>query len=235
MGKRWAIASDPKILARIAAQEQNRGGGQARGMPSSIPIMGIQPEGKGGCTKKEPSAATKRAVRVAENNQDSRRDSLAYDEASNTLTIVLAGAELLSLNTSLRMHHAKQTKLKTTWVKRIEALMLLNISVYDQWKANHSKAFPLIVEEVYATGQSSCLDVESVTAACKPIIDALVRTRFIPDDKPEYIAQPIAYTFRQPANGLVLVLRPAPKPWGEISDSTMEIAKCMPALPARSD
>lgn len=232
MGKRWAIASDPKLLARIAAQERSRAGGHARGVPSSVPMLGIQPEGKVERPQKEPSAATKRANRVAENNQDSRCDSLSYDEAGNTLTIVLAGAELLSLNTSLRMHHAKQTKLKTTWLKRVEALMLLNISVYDQWKANHSRAFPLIVEEVYATSKPNCLDVESVTAACKPIIDALVRTRFIPDDKPEFIAQPIAYTFRQPANGLVLVLRPAPKPWGEISDNTMEIAKRMPQLPA---
>ena len=88
----------------------------------------------------------------------------------------------------------------------------------------------MVVEEVYATGENNCLDVESVTAACKPIIDALVRMRFIPDDSPVYIAQPIAYTFRQKNNGLVLVLRPAPKPWGEISDSTIDRARLIPPI-----
>jgi hypothetical protein len=182
-------------------------------------------------TKKEPSAAAKRAKKVALANQDSRMDTLHYDSTNNTLTIVLVGAELLSLNTTLRLHNAKQTQLKATWLKRIEALMLTNMFTYDLWKQNQGRAFPLVVEEVYATGESNCLDVESVTAACKPIIDALVRVRFLPDDKPEFIAQPIAYTFRQHNNGLVLVFRPAPKPWGEISDSTMERARSIAMLP----
>lgn len=230
MGNRWAIASDPKLLARIAAQEQRKGISAPGNGAAPSPKLGIEGEGQAQPVQKQPSAATKRAKKVALNNQDSRRDSLSYDPAANILTIVLAGAELLSLNTSLRMHHAKQSQLKTTWLKRIEALMLLNVGTYDQWKLNQPRAFPLVVEEVYAT-RNPCLDVESVTAACKPIIDALVRTRFIPDDKPEFIAQPIAYTYRQEASGLVLVLRPAPKPWGEISDATMDIARRMPALP----
>jgi len=181
--------------------------------------------------KAGPSAATKRAQRVALNNQDSRRDSLSYDEVENTLTIVLAGAELLSHNVSLRMHNAKTTQLKSTWLKRMEALMVMNLTVYDSWKKNLHRAFPLLVEEVYATGEAHCLDVESVYAGCKPIIDALVRTKFIPDDKVEFIAQPIAYTYRQLNKGLVLVLRPAPKPWGLIDDRTMQIAKSIALLP----
>lgn len=229
MGSRWAIASDPKLLARIAEQEQRRVGGNP--ISNSKPSLGSESAALTQPQKKQPSAATKRAQKVAINNQDSRMDSLRYDEAFNTLTIVLAGAELLSLNTALRMHHAKQAQLKTTWLKRIEALMILNIGVYDRWKVRQGSAFPLIVEEVYATGAGNCLDVESVTAACKPIIDALVRTRFIPDDSPQYIAQPIAYTYRQQPSGLVLVLRPAPKPWGEILDSTMDVARGMPVLP----
>lgn len=230
MGKRWGIASDPKVLARIAAQDERKGAMRRnevalvpRGETTKIEQPQIQ--------ARQPSAATQRAKRVAVNNQDSRKDTVSYDSNSNTLTIVLPGAQLLSENTSLRMHNAKATQLKTTWLKRIEALMLLNIEVYDQWKINQVRAFPLIVEEVYATAENNCLDVESVCAACKPIIDALVRTRFIPDDKREYIAQPVAYTFRQPNNGLVLVLRPAPKPWGLISDSTMTLARQLTPLP----
>ncbi|MPQ69270.1 hypothetical protein [Pseudomonas sp. MWU12-2323] len=227
MGKRWAVASDPKLLARIAEQDRLKGAQSAPPHTSALTKLGL--DASPGAGKKEPSYATRRAQKVALNNQDSRLDSLHYDEACNTLTIVLVGAELLSHNTSLRMHSAKTTKLKTTWLKRIEALMLTNLTVYDRWKENQKGAFPLVVEEVYATGENNCLDVESVTAACKPIIDALVRTRFIPDDSPDYIAQPISYTFRQPNNGLVLVLRPAPKPWGEISDSTMDRARLIPA------
>jgi len=226
MAKRWAIASDPKVLARIAEQEAKKGGAGAKALIQPAAVQ----ERKVSGTKKEPSAATTRAKKVALNNQDSRKDSLHYDEASNTLTIVLAGAQLLSYNISLRMHDAQLTQLKGTWQKRIEALMLTNIATYDLWKQNQAKGFPLIVEEVYATGENACLDVESVTAACKPIIDALVRCRFIPDDKPAYIAQPVAYTYRQPNNGLVLVMRPSPKPWGLISDSTMDRARSMPEL-----
>ena len=227
MGKRWAIASDPQLLARIAEQE-SRKGAKSGGARCSLPQL----ESSGNApVKKEPSAATKRATKVALANQDSRLDSLHFDPLSNTLTIIFVGAELLSLNTTLRLHDAKLTRLKATWVKRMEALMLTNLTTYDLWKQSQASAFPLIVEEVYATRENNCLDVESVTAAFKPIIDALVRVGFLPDDKPEYIAQPIAYTYRQPNNGLVLVFRPAPKPWGEISDSTMERAKAMLALP----
>ncbi len=231
MGKRWAIASDPQLLARIAEQERTKGERGRTGANVAIPKLGTEVVGQPLAEKKKPSAASKRAQKVALNNQDSRRDSLHFDAESTTLKIVFAGAELLSLNTSLRMHLAKQGQLKTTWLKRVEALMILNLGVSDLWKANQALAFPLIVEEVYATGAVNCLDVESVTAACKPIIDALVRTRFIPDDSPEFIAQPIAYTYRQKPSGLVLVLRPAPKPWGLISESTMDLARNIPELP----
>lgn len=179
MGNRWAIASDPRLLARIAEQDRRKGAQSA--IPVASPLTKLGPDARQGAGKKEPSAATKRALKVALNNQDSRLDLLHYDEACNTLTIVLVGAELLSHNTSLRMHNVKAAKLKTTWLKRIEALMLTNLVLYDRWKENQKGAFPLVVEEVYATGENNCLDVESVTAACKPIIDALVRVRFIPE------------------------------------------------------
>lgn len=232
MSKRWAIANDPKLLARIAEQEKKRGGATAGPAGTSASKIGLGAGGRAKPEKKQPSSATSRAQKVAVINQDSRMDMVHFDEASTTLTIVLAGAELLSHNTALRMHDAKQSQLKTTWLKRIEALMILNKEVYDRWKGRTKKGFPLVVEEVYATGHAQCLDVEAVTAACKPIIDALVRTRFIPDDSREYIAQPVAYTYRQQPSGLVLVFRPAPKPWGVISDATMDIARGMPPLPS---
>ena len=206
MSKRWGIASDPKLLARIAEQEMRKGRGGAQTAQAPKPMFGGEGEAAARPAKKEPSAATRRVQKVALNNQDSRRDSLHFDEGTGTLTIVLAGAELLSLNTALRLHHAKQAQLKETWFKRIQSLMLLNIGVYDLWKGR-ALAYPLLVEEVYATCAARCLDTESVAAACKPIIDALVRTHFIPDDSLEYIAQPIPYTFRQKeASGLVLCL-----------------------------
>ena len=223
MGTRWAIAKDPKLLERIARQEEAKGRGESVG---KLPLL---PSEKVVEAKKPPSKAVARATKVATNNQDSRRDSMSFCPQSASLTIVLAGAQLLSHNTSLRMHDAKTSKLKATWFKRIEALMLTNLEIYDRWKT--SARFPLIVEEVYATPEANCLDVEAVTAGCKPIIDALVRTRFIPDDSVEFIAQPIVYTFRQRPHGLILRLKPAPKPWGAISDVAMEAAKAIPALP----
>jgi hypothetical protein len=230
MTKRWPITSDPKFLTRVAEQER-RNERAIHAVVSPKPKIAREGGGEPARAKVGLSAATKRAQRVALNNQDSRRDSLSYDEVENALTIVLAGAELLSHNVSLRMHNAKTTQLKSTWSKRMEALMVMNLSAYDRWKKNQHRAFPLLVEEVYASGEAHCLDVESVYAGCKPIIDALVRTKFIPDDKVEFIAQLIAYTYRQPNKGLVLVLRPAPKPWGLINDRTMQIAKSIPWLP----
>lgn len=227
MGKRWAVASDPALLARIAEQEARRG---VKGAGGNKPAQPLEKAAQAPQQKKQPSAATARAKRVALANQDSRKDAVTYDEASNTLTIVLAGAQLLSHNVAIRMHDAKLTQLKATWQKRMEALMLTNMATYDLWKQNQARAFPLVIEEVYASGEGNMLDVESVVSACKPIIDALVRTRFIPDDKREYVAQPIGYTFKQSNPGLVLVLRPAPKPWGEILDSTIDRARLIPAL-----
>jgi hypothetical protein len=228
MSRRWAIANDPKVLARIAEQERRKGG-CAEG-PRPQQISSATPSHDRGGAAKQPSAATVRAKKVALNNQDSRFDRLHYDQTENTLTLVFPGAELLNQNVALRMHNAKTSQLKATWIKRLEALMILNMPIYDLWKVNQQRSYPFIVEEVYATGEGQCLDVESVVAACKPVIDALVRTRFLPDDSSQYIAQPIAFTYRQRNNGLVLVLRPAPKPWGLVSDSTLELAKAIPSL-----
>ncbi len=227
MGKRWAIAGDPKLLARIAMQEQGRGLREHKDAE--------RPEAKGsaelgGAVKSADSAAVKRARKVAINNQDSRLDSMHYDESSKSLTIVLTGAMLLSFNVSLRMHDAKSTQIKKTWLKRIEALKLTNKATFDRWRAGVT--YPLLVEEVYATREISCLDIEAVVAACKPIIDSLVKLQFIPDDSREYIAQPLGYTYRQAHNGLVLTLRPSPKPWGLISESTMNVAKGLCSIPS---
>lgn len=230
MSRRWGVANDPKVLARIAEQERRKAGGSAHSVSSGGTVEApMSDRGRGA---KQPSAATVRAKKVALNNQDSRLDRLHYDEARNTLTLVFPGAELLNQNVALRMHNAKTSMLKTTWIKRLEALMILNMPAYDLWKVNQQRSYPFIVEEVYATGEGQCLDVESVVAACKPVIDALVRTRFLPDDNSQYIAQPIAYTFRQRNKGLVLVLRPAPKPWGLVSDCTIELVQAIPTLGA---
>jgi hypothetical protein len=228
MSRRWAIANDPKVLARIAEQERRKGEGAAQSITHGKAVAApIAEQGRG---PRQQSAATVRAKKVALNNQDSRLDSLHYDEASNTLTLVFPGAELLNQNVALRMHNAKTSMLKATWIKRLEALMILNMPVYDLWKTNQKRSYPFIVEEVYATGEGQCLDVESVVAACKPVIDALVRTQFLPDDSSHYIAQPIAFTYRQRNNGLILVLRPSPKPWGLVSDATIELAQSIPRL-----
>ncbi|MFL1449326.1 hypothetical protein ACI77O_13095 [Pseudomonas tritici] len=227
MGKRWSVATSPAILARIAEQDAKRG---VKVMSRPALLAAAHELNAPHKAKTEPSAATKRVKKVGLANQESRKDSVTYDADRNTLTIVLAGAQLLSHNVASRLHDAKLTSLKNTWLKRMQALMLTNMATYDTWKLNQGRAFPLIIEEVYASGESALLDVEAVVAACKPIVDALVRTRFLPDDKPAYIAQPIAFTYRQPNRGLVLVLRPAPKPWGEIFDSTMEQARLIPVL-----
>jgi len=231
MSKRWAIACDPKLLERIARQEQAKGEKgvllEQRASAKSGKRDAASAAGNS-AVRQGPSQAVKRAKKVAENNQDSRKDSMSYCAKSGTLTIVFAGAQLLSLNTSLRMHDAMSTQLKSTWLKRIEALTLTHPLVFKEWR--DGATFPLIVEEVYATGEGSCLDVESVTAACKPIIDSLVRIGYVPDDSPQFIAQPIGYTYKQKPHGVVICFRPAPRPWGAVSDATMAVAKLIPPL-----
>ena len=90
MSKRWGIASDPKLLARIAEQEMRKGRGGAQTAQAPKPMFGGEGEAAARPAKKEPSAATRRVQKVALNNQDSRRDSLHFDEGTGTLTIVLA-------------------------------------------------------------------------------------------------------------------------------------------------
>lgn len=218
MSRRWAIASDLKLLARIARQEAEKNAklGMTQVHKPEVPIAEA---------KKGPSAATLRAKRVATNNQDSRLDSMVYCPVTGTLTISFPGAMLLSLNTSLRMHDSKATAVKGTWCKRVEALLFTDRATFTSWK--EGARFPVVIEEVYATGENRCLDSEAVTAACKPIIDALVQHGFLPDDSPAFVAQPVGYTYRQKPSGLVIRFRPAPKPWGLITDEAMQAAESL--------
>jgi hypothetical protein len=132
---------------------------------------------------------------------------------------------LLSLNIMLRMHDAKGTGLKRTWQKRVEALMLENRQVFEQWRL--SATYPIVIEEVYITGESCLLDNEAVCAACKPIIDAFVSYGFIPDDSPKYVAHPIPFTERGRFPGLLIRFRPSPRAWGLIDDKTILHARAM--------
>lgn len=218
---RAAFANDPRFMARVAAQ---------LGEPKQVSRQKLP-----GKTVEEPSAtpkksaATRRAEKVAEINKESRFDSLHFDPDSGVLTAVLSGAALLGLNPMLRMHDAKASKLKATWRKRIEALRYENPQVYDSWRK--AARFPLIVEEVYITAESSCLDSEAVCAGCKPIIDAFVREGFLPDDDLTHIAHPIPYTRRGRNPGIVICFRPSPTPWGLVNSATIEAAEKIP--PAR--
>lgn len=144
------------------------------------------------------------------------------------MTVVLAGGVLLSLNVSLRVFDAKATRLKNTWKKRIEALRYENQDVFDQWRS--TARYPVIVEEVYITAERTCLDSESVCAACKPIIDAFVAVGFIPNDDPQHILHPIPLTRRGANAGIVLRFFPAPAEYGLISTEAMQAALDIPPV-----
>ncbi len=217
---RAAFANDPRFMARIAAQA---------GEATPLNRQKLAPAKVEEPATKQKSASTKRAEKVAEQNKESRFDSLHYSPEDGVLTAVLAGAAILGLNPMLRMHDAKASKLKQTWRKRIEALMYENRPTYDAWR--ESARFPLIVEQVYITAESACLDTEAVCAGCKPIVDAFVRAGFLPDDDTKHIAHPIPYTRRGANSGIVICFRPAPAPWGLVNSATMAVADKIP--PAR--
>lgn len=224
MGKpnhRAAFANDPRLMARIAAQQAK--GGINSSQPDAAPAA-IEDTP----ATKSPSAATKRADRVREQNMESRYDTASFCQATGALTVVLAGAALLSLNVSLRLFDAKATKLKKTWKERIRALLYENQDVFRQWHANAK--YPVIVEEVYITGESQCLDSESVAASCKPVIDAFVVAGILPDDNPAHVVHPIPFTKRGSNPGVVIRLYPAPSEHGLITQAAMEAAHSIPLV-----
>jgi hypothetical protein len=213
---RAAFAQDAKFQERIALQLQ---GAHSPALPSKD--VAAQPP----APERKQSKAVDRLKRVQHANQDGRRDSMRLDRESRVLTVSFPGAKLLSLNTMLRVHDAKATSLKATWLKRIEALMYENRDLYNEWR--QTAVYPLLVEEIYITGESSLLDHESVSAACKPVIDAFVSNGFLPDDDPKHVAQPLPYTERGETPGLVISFRPTEHPWGLISEATIRASRSM--------
>lgn len=201
---RAAFANDPRFMARLAKQ-------------------GCSPSSEQAAGEKQRSSSKARLDKVRLKNMDSRLDVLEIDPASGVLTATFPGALLLGLNVMLRTHDAQGTSLKTTWKKRVEALRYEHPGVFRDWLK--VVRYPLIVEEVYVTPESTLLDVEAVGAGCKPIVDAFVTAGFLPDDSLRYIAQPLAYTERGKQGGLILRFKPSPSPWGLISDSTVELAR----------
>lgn len=218
---RNAFANDPRFLDRLAKQGHTVGAAPAAVLDEKSHPVGSQVE----VARTKKSASSNRLDRVRVANQESRHDRLLYDQSSNALTAIFPGAMLLSLNIMLRMHDAQGTGLKKTWQKRIEALMLENRHVFDQWR--FSATYPIVIEEVYITGESRLLDNEAVCAACKPIIDAFVSYGFIPDDSPKYVAHPIPFTERGQFPGLLIRFRPSPRAWGLIEDNTISQARTM--------
>ncbi|HHH9441235.1 TPA: hypothetical protein ACP32N_003172 [Pseudomonas aeruginosa] len=214
---RAAFAQDPRFQERIARQLQAGPGTPAPQSEKAVDEPSL--------SKRKPSKATERLTRVQHANQDGRKDSIKLDTLNRVLTVTFPGAKLLSLNNMLRVHDAKATALKATWFKRIEALMYMNQALYAAWR--QAMVFPLLVEEIYITGESRLLDHESVSAACKPVIDAFVANGFLPDDDPKHIAQPLPYTERGETSGLIICFRPTDRPWGLISDNTIRAARSM--------
>lgn len=208
---RSAFASDLKFLERLANQ-----GASTNTQPAATlwPKVSTQPT-----VRKPESKASARLRRVREANMNGRNDRIEFDPLTKSLCVYFPGALLLGLNVMLRVHDAKSTSLKATWVKRIEAIKLEGMPVFKEWLARAE--YPVIVEEVYITPEGRLLDHESVAAACKPILDAFVVNGFLPDDNGHFIAHPLAFTERGQNPGLLIRFKPTSKPWGLIDDDTM--------------
>lgn len=216
---RLAFTADAKFLERLAKQGIAVGSSP---IPAPSPANIKRGEQPPDAPPKE-SRAKARMRKVREANMESRQDRLIYDNATNSLSVYLPGALLLGLNVMLRVHDASSTSLKATWLTRIEALRLEWPSQYSAWLKNVT--YPLVVEEVYISPESRLLDHESVTAACKPILDAFVANGFLPDDNGRVISQPLPFTERGTDSGLLIRFRPSPRPWGYIDDWTIEQAR----------
>lgn len=201
---RAAFASDQAFQTRLAKQ----------GVVLNIDTVDGKPARSG---------AKARLEKVRTNNMDGRNDGLELDSSNGVMTATFPGALLLSLNVMLRTHDAQKTALKHTWRKRVEALRLENPHTFREWLG--LVRYPLIIEQVYITPETSLLDVEAVSAGCKPVIDAFVIAGFLADDSKQYVAQPLAYTERGAGGGLVLRFKPSPSPWGLIEDATMTLAR----------
>lgn len=218
---RTAFGSDAKFLARLAKQGISVGGDAPANVEAPFPPGTTVLEAATSVRKE--SRATSRMRKVREANMDGRRDRLSYDAVTNSLTAFFPGAMLLGLNVMLRVHNAKSTSLKATWLKRVEALRWESSAAFQNWLANAQ--YPVLVEEVYISGESTLLDHESVAAACKPVIDAFVVAGFLPDDNGRFVAQPLAYTERGDVCGVFIRFKPTPRPWGFIDDGSIEQAR----------
>jgi hypothetical protein len=205
---RGAFAADPAFQARIAKSKST--------IELAMPTDCSEPS-----PEKKKSRAVLRAEAVRERNKDGRSDFVVYSLEKAAITFVFPGAVLLALNLSLRMHDAKASGMKDTWYERVRAVVMENRTRIKQWQ--DAAIYPLIAEEVYVTGETALLGTESVTASCKPILDALVRNGVIPDDSIKFIFQPIPYTERGPSPTLAISFRPSPKPWGHIEDETVQV------------
>lgn len=206
---RTAFANDPRFQARIA-------GSSLGTSPAPSPPPAPQ-------QAKKQSKATTRARAVRDANMDGRSDSIHLDSGAGSISFLFPGAKLLGLNTMLRMHNADASSLKETWYQRIRAVTLENSEVLQLWQ--QVATYPLIVEEVYITGESLLLDNESVVGSCKPVIDALVRNGVIPDDNIKVLCQPLGFTERGPSPSLLIRFKRSPKPWGFIEDETISMAR----------
>ncbi len=221
---RSAFASNAAFMKRIESQIERPTVGSF--MNQEHPSLPSEP------VTKKVSKAGLRAKKVVAQNMESRFDRVRLDEATGVLVATFTGAALLGLNIMLRMHDAQGTSLKNTWFKRVQALTYDNHEVFSKWRDTVN--FPLIVEEVYVTAESTPLDSESVCAACKPIIDSFVRCGWLPDDSTRYISHPIPYTFRGANSGVIITLRPSPEAHGLISATTIEAAHDIGQLPDRA-
>ncbi|WP_409286990.1 hypothetical protein [Pseudomonas guariconensis] len=215
---RRAFSTDPAFLERLARQ-----GVQLD--VESLPVPAALSKQLEGSSREDGnrSRGAKRLEKVVDTNKDGRRDRLEYCQQTGSLAAYFPGAALLSLNVMLRNHDAKLTALKRTWVKRIEALKLESIEAFRRWRAD--AIYPIIVEEIYITPEASLLDHEAVTAGCKPVLDAFVKSGFLPDDSGRFIAHPIGFTERGKDSGLLICFRPTTKPWGLIDDLTIHSAR----------
>lgn len=139
-----------------------------------------------------------------EKNKSGYFDSIELIDAS--LVITLKDVDLVTNNILLRVHNKEIYKYKKSWENRIKKL-------YTDFKDKSLWDFENVfcLEFLYLTPKRKFQDIDGLNAALKAVIDGLVLSGIIKNDKQENV--PIQLPYQVEGNGdLIVVITPISNP-----------------------
>lgn len=177
---------------------------------------------QGGLAEGNESAKkqNERLQQITKNNRYDADDWLSLNVSKKSLQLHLMGAQLATTNLLLRVGDIKATNYKNQWVQRLHNSRLTCLPTWREWQAVVS--YPLVIDAYYSVPHGAQMDRDGLVGALKYPIDALHKTGFIKDDKPEYVCQILPFSKTGSTPALHLQLRPSPSPYGYLDPALVD-------------